>query len=146
MPQAGNAPKRFEYGNVTTESIWPPMSGNFTRFGDVKELIDEADDLQVVMGAGDELTLEFSTETPPIPEGWLRDFIVYNVGWDKDADLNTIHGQSVEPLPFRSMKRYPYEPDETFPSTWKHIDFLEQFQTRRQNLGLFWDQIRDASR
>ena len=146
VPQAGNAPKRFEYGNVTTESIWPPMSGNFTRFGDVKELIDEADDLQVVMGAGDELTLEFSTETPPIPEGWVRDFIVYNVGWDKDADLNTIHGQSVEPLPFRSMKRYPYEPDETFPSTWKHIDFLEQFQTRRQNLGLFWDQIRDASR
>jgi hypothetical protein len=98
------------------------------------------------MGAGDELTLEFSTETPPIPEGWVRDFIVYNVGWDKDADLNTIHGQSVEPLPFRSMKRYPYEPDETFPSTWKHVDFLEQFQTRRQNLGLFWDQIRDASR
>jgi tetratricopeptide (TPR) repeat protein len=146
VPQAGNAPKRFEYANVTKESIWPPMSGNFTRFGDVKELIEEADDLQVVMGAGDELTLEFSTETAPVPEGWVRDFIVYNVGWDKDADLNTIHGQSVEPLPFRSMKRYPYEPDETFPSTSKHIDFLEQFQTRKQNLGLFWDQIRDASR
>ena len=144
VPQSGNAPKRFNYQRVTTESIWPPMSGAFTRFGPVTELIREADDLQVVMGAGDELTLEFSTETLPIPEGWVRDFIVYNVGWDKDADLNTIHGQCVEPLPFRSMKNYPYEPAEAFPSTPKHRDFLERFQTRQQDLGLFWNQIRDA--
>lgn len=145
VPQPGNAPKRYEHNRVTTDSIWPPMLGNFTRFGDVKDLITDQDDIQVVMGAGDALTLEFSSETEPIPEGWVRDFIIYNVGWDKDADLNTIHGQSVEPLPFRAMKQYPYEPDESFPSSPKHVDFLKTYQTRNLESGAFWDQIRDSN-
>jgi tetratricopeptide (TPR) repeat protein len=144
VPQPGNAPKRFDYQRLVTDSIWPPMSGSFTRFGDVKELVTKGDDLQVVMGAGDALTLEFSAQTEPLPEGWVRDFIIYNVGWDKDADLNTIHGQSVEPLPFRAMKRYPYEPDESFPSSPEHAHFLKQYQTRTQFFGSFWNQIRDA--
>jgi len=143
IPQPGNAPKQFAYEKVTTESIWPPMSGNFTRFGDVKELIADADDLQVVLGAGDEMTVEFSSEAPTLPNGWKRDFIIYNVGWDKDADLNTIHGQSVEPLPFRAMTKYPYEPDESFPSEPKHIEYLKRFQTRLQSPGSFWNQIRE---
>ena len=143
IPQPGNAPKRFAYEKVTTESIWPPMSGSFTRFGDVKELIAVADDMQVVLGAGDEMTVEFSTETPVLPNGWKRDFIIYNIGWDKDADLNTIHGQSVEPLPFRAMTKYPYEPDESFPSETKHMGFLKRYQTRLQSPGLFWNQVRE---
>ncbi|MEQ1828358.1 MAG: VCBS repeat-containing protein [Pirellula sp.] len=144
VPQPNNAPKQFVYDRATQESIWPPMTGAFTRYGNVLELVDQADDLQVVMGAGDELTLEFSEPTAPIPDGWVRDFIIYNVGWDKDADLNTIHGQDVGPLPFRTMTRYPYGPDETFPTTPIHRDFLERFQTRIQEHGLFWNQIRDA--
>lgn len=144
IPQKGNAPKRFEHSRVSMDSIWPPMSGNFTRFGDVMDLITNQDDIQVVMGAGDSLTLEFSSETEPMPDGWVRDFIIYNVGWDKDADLNTIHGQTVEPLPFRAMKQYPYEPDESFPSSAKHAAFLEEYQTRRLEFGTFWNQIRDS--
>ncbi len=143
IPQPGNAPKRFAYENVTKNSIWPPMTGSFTRFGEVKELIEDADDMQVVMGAGDEMTVEFSTETATLPEGWKRDFIIYNVGWDKDADLNTVHGQSVEPLPFRAMKKYPYEPDQSFPSEPKHLDYLKRYQTRQQLPGSFWDQVRE---
>ena len=143
VSQPSNAPKRFEYNKVTTESIWPPMSGSFTRFGDVKELIGEADDMQVVLGAGDEMTVEFSAESPTLPSGWKRDFIIYNIGWDKDADLNTIHGQSVEPLPFRAMTKYPYEPDESFPSEPKHTGFLKRYQTRIQSPGSFWNQVRE---
>ncbi|MCY2986036.1 MAG: VCBS repeat-containing protein [Planctomycetota bacterium] len=138
-----NAPKWFDYGKVTKESIWPPMTGNFTRFGDVKELVSEADDLQVVLGAGDEMTIEFSAETAELSPGWKRDFIIYNIGWDKDADLNTIHGQSAEPLPFRAMSKYPYEPDQTFPSEPKHVDFLKRYQTRNQLPGKFWNQVRE---
>jgi hypothetical protein len=144
IAQSGNAPKRYEYNKVTAESIWPPMSGAFTRFGEVTELVATADDMQVVMGAGDELTLEFPVGTDPLPEGWVRDFILYNVGWDKDADLNTIHGQQVEPLPFRGMTQYPYEPDQSFPSTPKHEEYLRKYQTREQNLNSFWNQVRDA--
>ncbi len=142
-PQPGNAPKRFAYEKVTSESIWPPMSGRFTRFGDVRELIAESDDMQVVMGAGDEMTLEFAAETRDLPEGWKRDFVIYNVGWDKDADLNTVHGQTVEPLPFRGMTKYPYEPDQSFPSEPKHIDYLKRYQTRIQVPGSFWNQVRE---
>ena len=145
VPRPGNAPKRFDYESVSTESIWPPMSGNFTRFGNVTELISEADDVQVVMGAGDEMTVEFSVDDQNLPPGWKRDFIIYNVGWDKDADLNTVHGQSVEPLPFRSMGKYPYEPEESFPSGPKYADFLRQFQTRKQQPNPFWNQIRDRN-
>ena len=143
VPRPGNAPKQFAYDKVTTESIWPPMSGRFTRFGDVKELIADADDLQVVLGAGDEMTVEFSLGTAELPVGWKRDFIIYNIGWDKDADLNTIHGQSVEPLPFRAMSKYPYEPDQSFPSEPKHIEFLRRYQTRNQSSASFWDQVRE---
>ena len=143
IPQPGNAPKRYAYENVTVDSIWPPMSGRFTRFGQVKELIADADDRHVVMGAGDEMTVEFSSEKAPLPNGWKRDFIIYNVGWDKDADLNTVHGQSVEPLPFRAMTKYPYEPDQSFPSEQKHVDYLKRYQTRLQLPGSFWDQVRE---
>ncbi len=143
IPRPGNAPKRFEYDSVTKDSIWPPMTGRFTRFGDVKELIDQADDRQVVLGAGDEMTAEFSVGTAELPAGWKRDFIIYNIGWDKDADLNTVHGQSVEPLPFRGMSKYPYEPDQSFPSGPEHTDFLRRYQTRVQSSGSFWDQIRE---
>ena len=95
------------------------------------------------MGAGDEMTVEFSSEKAPLPNGWKRDFIIYNVGWDKDADLNTVHGQSVEPLPFRAMTKYPYEPDQSFPSEQKHVDYLKRYQTRLQLPGSFWDQVRE---
>ncbi|MFO0941427.1 MAG: hypothetical protein U0930_11735 [Pirellulales bacterium] len=74
----------------------------------------------------------------------MRDFVIFNVGWDKDADLNTIYGQKVEPLPFRAMKSYPYGPEQQFPTTAEHQDFLQKYQTRQQNPGQFWNQIRDA--
>jgi hypothetical protein len=143
IPQPGNAPKRYEYNSVTKESIWPPMTGAFTKYGDVTKLIADADDLQVVMGAGDEMTVRFSANVTILPPGWVRDFIIYNVGWDKDADLNTIQGQDSGPLPFRGMARYPYEPEQEFPNTPAHVEFLKQYQTRYQDEPSFWNQIRD---
>jgi hypothetical protein len=144
VPRPGNAPKYYDYNRVSKESLWPPMSGELTRYGTVQELLVEADDLQVVLGAGDELTVAFSADCPELPDGWVRDFILYNVGWDKDADLNTVHGQSIEPLPFRSMTKYPYAPDQSFPDTPKHREFLKRFQSRTQDTQDFWNQIRDA--
>jgi hypothetical protein len=140
--QPGNAPIYYDYNSVSTASIWPPINGSFTRYGDVLPLLVEADDMQVVMGAGDELTLTFDAGSDQPPEGWVRDFMIYNVGWDKDADLNTILGQNVGPLPFRAMRQYPYF-DQQFPDTPDHHNFLRQYQTRQQDVGLFWNQIRD---
>ena len=81
---------------------WPAMLGRFTRYGDVLELLTARDDRLVVMCAGDETTLRFAAIDPP-PAGWKRDFLLYSVGWDKDANLQTVLGQSSEPLPFQAM-------------------------------------------
>lgn len=143
--QPGNAPDLYDYNEVSVEPIWPPMYGNFTRYGDVTDLVREPDDTQVVMGAGDEMTVTFAVGDTYLPDGWVRDFVIYNVGWDKDADLNTIHGQNVAPLPFRAMSKYPYEPDEKFPESPQHQEFLDRYQNRTQEMKSFWNLIRDAS-
>ena len=117
------------------------MSGRFTRFGDVTPLLADSDDHLVVMGAGDEMTLRFRVPSDPVRPGWKRDFILYNVGWDKDADLNTVQGQSVEPLPFRGMSHYPPKPSQEYPQTAGHRAYLREYQTRRQSRHRFWKQI-----
>ncbi|MBD3674162.1 MAG: CRTAC1 family protein [Planctomycetaceae bacterium] len=143
ITQPHNQPEFFDYQDVNTDPLWPPMGGNFTRYGDVSELIREGDDLQVVMGAGDEMTVRFAVPEKPLPEGWVRDFILYNIGWDKDADLNTVQGQQVEPLPFRAMNAYPYEPEQSFPDTPRHQQYLREYQTRHQTRPAFRTEIRD---
>jgi len=97
----GNGPERFDYNDVITTPLWPAMTGPFTTYGDVAELIRNEDDNSVVMGAGDEMTVVFAAPEVPLPEGWRRDFILHNVGYDKDADLNTIYGRTSEPFPTR---------------------------------------------
>jgi len=137
----GNGPESYDYEDVSTQPRWPPMRGRFTRYGDVTELVRDADDLLVVLGAGDEMTLRFKMPENSPPDGWKRDFLLYNVGWDKDADLNTVLGQTVEPLPFRSMQSYPYPLGVTWPDTPRHRRYLRTYQTREQKRGRFWRQV-----
>lgn len=137
-PGQNLGPESYLYDEVQSESPWAPMYGRLTRYGDVTELIASSDDRLVVMGAGDEMTVRFQVPETPVPAGWQRDFILYNVGWDKDADLNTIAGQSTEPLPFRTMTGYP--PREP-PQNDAYQKYLKVWQTRRQPATPFWRQI-----
>ena len=76
--------------------------------------------------------MEFdASDAPPLPPGWRRDFLLYSDSWLKDADLNTGTGQSVEPLPFHGMSRYPYGADESFPADAEHLRYLRRYNTRR---------------
>ncbi len=125
-------PHWFDYEEVSTEPRWLPLEGTFTRFGDVLPLLLTSDDRYVVMGPGDEATIAFDARRPPpLPPGWRRDFLLYSVGWVKDADLNTATGNTVSPLPFHDMSRYPYGPDEAYPDDADHRSFLGEYQTRR---------------
>jgi hypothetical protein len=108
------------------------MLGHFTRYGDVLELLTARDDRLLVMGAGDESTLRFAAIAPP-PAGWKRDFLLYSVGWDKDANLQTVLGQSSEPLPFEAMTAYPWPGEEQTPDSPAYRDYLRKYQTRRQS-------------
>jgi cytochrome c-type biogenesis protein CcmH/NrfG len=122
----------FDYGDVTATQRWLRLNGRFTRFGDVLPLIERADDMYVVFGPGDEITVEFAArEAPPLPAGWRRDFLLYSDSWLKDADLNTGTGQTVEPLPFHGMSRYPYGVDESYPTDAEHQRYLRRYNTRR---------------
>ncbi len=140
LPHPEFGPERFDASNVTTAPQWPPMGGKFTRYGDVTELLTESDDRLAIFGAGDAVTIRFRVNQPQekLPLGWKRDFVLHNVGWDKDADLNTIYGQFVEPLPFRAMRGYPDPTGTEFPDTPTHRDYLRRFQTREQNRKAFW--------
>lgn len=129
VPREYPAPPDFDYQQVRTEPAWPPMDGLYTRYGDVLELMRAADDLIVVTTSGDEMTVGFDAPEGP-PPGWKRDFLLRTTGWDKDADLHTIYGQTSEPLPFRGMPEYPYHP-ESAPDSPEYRAFLREYQTRR---------------
>jgi hypothetical protein len=126
----------FDYGSVTEEQPWLPLRGQFTRFGDVTDLVQHPDDRYVVFGPGDEITIEFdASAAPSLPTGWRRDFLLYSDSWLKDADLNTGTGQMVEPLPFHGMSRYPYGADESYPTDNDHQRYLRHYTTRRMPSG-----------
>ena len=134
-------PEGYNYDDVSTAPAWRPMDGNFTRFGNVLPLLTDRDDLQVVFGAGDEVTLKFAAPEEELPEGWVRDFLLYNVGWDKDVKQNTVSSFTVEPLPYEGMKSYTGAETE-FPDTERHRNYLKTWQTRTQNLRQFRNWVR----
>ncbi|RMG67121.1 MAG: hypothetical protein D6715_05435, partial [Calditrichaeota bacterium] len=120
------------YEQVDTLPRWHDLAGNYTRYGNVTPLLTAPDNRYVIMNAGDELALQFSaSQLPPLSRGWRRDFLFYNVGWLKDGDLNTASGQTVAPLPFHGMSRYPYGPEEHYPDTPEYRIYQRTYNTRR---------------
>lgn len=124
-------PDTFLYNRVDTMSYWNPTPGLYTRYGDVRELAESVDDRLILMGSGDELRLLFDgSSLPPLPAGWTRDFLLKVDGWAKDRDPNTAFSQSVEPLPFHAMSRYPYPASEHFPDDEAHRRYRRDYNTR----------------
>jgi tetratricopeptide (TPR) repeat protein len=124
-------PENFLYSEVSAVSTWNPTPGNYTRYGDVRELLGAIDDRLVIMGAGDELNLEFDAQSlPQLRAGWKRDFLLLVDGWAKDADANTAFAKSVEPLPFHGMSAYPYPATEHFPGDAAHREYRDKYNVR----------------
>jgi hypothetical protein len=121
------------YGQVRPQSQWNwnPTPGRYTRYGDVKPLLEAVDDLLVIMGSGDELQLRFdATHLPELAAGWKRDFLLFVDGWAKDGDANTAFSQTVEPLPFHGMPQYPYVAPYAYPTDEVHNRYRELYNTR----------------
>jgi len=124
-------PEMFDYQTVSLTSMWNPTPGKYTRYGAVETLLAEPDDRMAVMGSGDEIQIRFNgAALPPVPSGWKRDFLLLVDGWAKDADANTAFSQSVLPLPFHGMSRYPYPVSESFPADAVHADYVREYLTR----------------
>ncbi len=98
------------YDKVTPWAPWTMTpTGWCTRYGAVDELLAAEDNAMVLLNGGDELTLEFDARAlPPKPAGAERDFFIYTVGWDKDADFHVELGWKVEPWPWHGMQDQVY--------------------------------------
>lgn len=121
-------PDTFSYDRVRPESFWNPTPGLYTKFGPVEPLLRDVDDQYVIMGSGDELRLTFDA-APPSP-GMTRELLLKVDGWAKDRDANTAFGNSVEPLPFHAMSRYPYPGSEQYPRDVAHSSYQRIWNTR----------------
>ncbi|HEX3449114.1 MAG TPA: CRTAC1 family protein, partial [Isosphaeraceae bacterium] len=111
MTQANeSSPELPRYDSLTgTGQRWLDLIGYYTRYGDVRDLVQTVDDRYVIANAGDELALRF-TAPPPPPAGWMRDFVMVGDGWNKDGDYNTAFSKTVLPLPSHKSSRYDTPP------------------------------------
>jgi Tfp pilus assembly protein PilF len=124
-------PDTFFYGHVSSTSFWNPTPGLYTRFGRVDELLRDVDDRLVIMGSGDEVSVQFESKGLEAPRpGWTRDFLLKVDGWAKDRDPNTAFSSSVLPLPFHGMSRYPYPENEHYARDTAHDDYQRAYNTR----------------
>jgi hypothetical protein len=124
-------PERFDWEHLADQPRWNQTPGMYTRYGECATLVREVDDRYAMIGAGDALTLRFDARSlPPPREGFVRDWLLYLDGWCKDADLNTVAAETVEPLPFHGMSAYPYPAGEGFPADEAHAAWRREWNTR----------------
>lgn len=133
MTQADpSSPELPDYSVVTgTTQRWRDLVGFYTRFGDIKELLDQVDDRYAIVNAGDEVAFRFPAPPPPV-DGFVRDFVLIGDGWNKDGDFNTAFSETVLPLPSHARPAYdtPAGLLEDDPVYQAHPDDWVNFHTR----------------
>jgi len=124
--------KPLEFGTTISNA-----SGYFTKYGNVTQLLLEADDMYVIGMQGDNVTLKFpTTSLPPLEDGEERSVFLYVASWFKDPPGNWGYGFefTVDPLPFRNMSGFPYPDTESYPTSEEYIQYLEEWNTRAINV------------
>ncbi|MCW4011261.1 MAG: hypothetical protein NWF05_11705 [Candidatus Bathyarchaeota archaeon] len=128
-------------GEATLYQEASPMdansSGNFTRYGDVTELLLTEDNMFVIGRKGDAVKVQFSTANLTAPaEGMERDYFFFVACWFKVEYANYGFGPehsgfTVVPLPFHNMTGFPYPLEtESYPYDAAHISYLKEYNTR----------------
>jgi len=122
----------LEFATTTSNA-----SGYFTKYGDVAELLLEADDMFVIGMQGDRVCLKFPTaDLPPLEDDVERSFFLFVACWFKDTPDNWGYGFdfTVDPLPFQNMSGFPYPNTESYPTSQEYIQYLEEWNTRAVNI------------
>ena len=121
---------------ATLSQFWgtnSTSSGNFTQYGDVTALVQNADDMYVIGRQGDQVELEFPTAnlTAPAP-GMVRDYFFFVACWFKDPPGQWGYGFTftVDPMPYMAMSGFPYPSNESYPYDAAHLAYLKQYNTR----------------
>jgi tetratricopeptide (TPR) repeat protein len=140
----GSSPEVPEYNQMSSsKQIWRDLIGYYTRFGDVRELLEKIDDRYVIMNAGDEMSLRFP-EQPPPPAGWVRDYVFMGDGWIKDGDYNSTFSRTVLPLPYHARQEYTTPPGK-LEDEWvykQHPEDWQNYHTRYVTPAVFQNALR----
>ncbi|HOW64742.1 MAG TPA: FG-GAP-like repeat-containing protein [Verrucomicrobiota bacterium] len=127
----GRLPLIYDYALSDATAPFHVLRGAYTRYGPVKTLLEQFDDQYVLVGPGDEIALRFDASSlPAVSPDASRSFVLISHAYCKDMDLYTATPDTLEPLPFRGMSRYPYPPTEHYPNTPEHQAFLKTYNTR----------------
>jgi cytochrome c-type biogenesis protein CcmH/NrfG len=125
---------KYIYEKASSTGPYTRPFGTYTRYGDVRPLLNRLDDKLAVFGSGDEVRLDFDpSKLPALPQGWVRDYFFAANGYEKDMDFYAAEGNYVAPLPFLSMGDYPYSPKKSFPLDEAHVNYLLEYNTRHMS-------------
>jgi tetratricopeptide (TPR) repeat protein len=121
----------YIYEDVSETGPYTRQTGNYTRYGDVTDLLRAPDDEYVIFGSGDEVVVDFDpTYLPDLPDGWVRDYFFYANGFAKDMDFYAAHGDTVSPLPSHTLVPYPYPEGVGYPEDERHLKYMLEYNTR----------------
>ncbi|MGD0841588.1 MAG: FG-GAP-like repeat-containing protein [Candidatus Acidiferrales bacterium] len=121
----------YIYEDVSPSGPYTRQTGNYTRYGDVTDLVRASDDEYAIFGSGDEVAVDFDAALlPALPAGWTRDYFFYADGFAKDMDFYAAHGDTVAPLPFHTLVPYPYANGISYPQDDAHLKYLLEYNTR----------------
>lgn len=139
-----SSPEVPDYNQLSSsKQVWRDLIGYYTRFGDVRELLKQADDRYVIMNAGDEMSFRFAAQPPPAP-GWVRDYVIVGDGWIKDGDYNSTFSKTVLPLPYHAKNEY-ITPPGRLEDEWvyrQHPEDWQNYHTRYVSPDVFQNAMR----
>lgn len=124
----------YSWSDRSMTGPYAHAAGNYTRYGDVFDLLKKSDDRFVVFSSGEGMSLDFDpARLPPVPAGWTRDYFFYADGFEKDLDFYAAHAFTVEPLPHHGPIAYPYPDDKSYPTDAAHQQYQLNYNTRSRS-------------
>jgi Tfp pilus assembly protein PilF len=124
----------YSYAQRSMSGPYARAAGNYTRYGDVLQLLREPDDRFVVFSSGEGVKLDFDPhKLAALPAGWVRDYFFYANGFEKDLDFYAAHAFTVEPLPRHTLLPYPYPEDKEYPADAEHLRYQLEYNTRQRS-------------
>jgi len=124
----------YSYTRRSPTGPYVRAAGNYTRYGDVKDLLSASDDKFAVFASGEGVKLEFDPQhLPNLPAGWVRDYFFYADGFEKDMDFYAANAFTVEPLPRHGLLSYPYPEGKEYPLDDEHLRYKLEYDTRSRS-------------
>jgi hypothetical protein len=124
----------YSFTNRSMTGPYARAEGNYTRYGDVLDLLATVDDRFAVFGSGEGVKADFDPKSlPALPPGWVRDYFFYANGFEKDLDFYAADAFSVEPLPHHGLIAYPYPAGKEYPTDAQHLGYELEYNTRSRS-------------